>query len=156
MELATFGAGCFWGVEDTFRKLNGVEMITVGYLGGEAKNASYEEVGTGNTGHAEVVQIKYDSLKINYSELLNTFWKMHDPTSLNKQGIDIGSQYRSTIFYHSHLQKVIAEKSKNELQESELFDRPIITEITKASAFYRAEEFHQQYLKKNGLRTCHI
>ncbi len=156
MEIATFGAGCFWGVEDAFMQMEGVKSTTVGYLGGKIKNPSYKDVCSGTTGHAEVVQIEFDPLKINYKELVEAFWLMHNPTSLNRQGLDIGTQYRSAIFYHSDEQQKIAEKSKLEIDKSGKYNKPIVTEITKATTFYEAEEYHQEYLKKNGLSSCHI
>ncbi len=156
LETATFGAGCFWGVESTFRKLDGVEETAVGYLGGTIKNPTYEDVCTDSTGHAEVVQVKFDPAKISYVQLLDVFWESHDPTQLNRQGPDVGTQYRSAIFTHSDGQRVIAEESKRKLNESGKFRRPIVTEITPASEFYRAEEYHQQYLAKRGLESCHI
>jgi len=156
METATFGAGCFWGVEDTFMQLDGVIKTTVGYLGGNLKNPSYKDVCTGATGHAEVVQIEFDPEIISYQELLDVFWKMHNPTSLNKQGPDIGTQYRSAIFYHSEAQKRMAEQSKSDLNAKGVYNRPIVTEITKTSTFYKAEDYHQKYLQKNGLSSCHL
>lgn len=156
METAIFGAGCFWGVEDAFSKLDGVRETTVGYLGGSMENPSYEDVCSGETGHAEVVQIEFDPAKISYKQLLDVFWKMHDPTTLNRQGPDVGTQYRSAVFYQSIEQKQLAEQSKIELQNAGVFKNPVITEITKASTFYKAEEYHQEYLKKNGLGACHI
>jgi len=154
--IATFGAGCFWGVEDVFMQIKGVTETTVGYLGGSLENPTYQDVCDGNSGHAEVVQIEYNPQEVSYQELLNVFWKMHDPTSLNRQGVDIGTQYRSAIFYQSEEQKSIAYKSKADLEKSDLFKDPIVTEIRKASIFYKAEEYHQEYLKKNGLSSCHI
>ncbi len=155
-ELATFGAGCFWGVETTFRQVPGVLDAQVGYLGGTLKNPTYEDVCTGTTGHAEVVQVTYDPAQVTYETLLDVFWNCHNPTTRNRQGPDIGEQYRSAIFYHSPEQKVTAEKSKEALSKTDKFANPIVTEITEASLFYRAEEYHQQYLKKNGLESCHI
>jgi len=156
MEIATFGAGCFWGVEDAFMQIKGVKNTTVGYLGGTLANPTYKDVCDGNTGHAEVVQIEYNPMEVSYRELLDVFWQMHDPTTLNKQGVDIGIQYRSAIFYQSEKQKKVAEESKAYLEKSGLYNNPIVTEITKASTFYKAEEYHQEYLKKNGLNSCHI
>lgn len=156
MEKATFGAGCFWGVEDLYMQVNGVTKTTVGYLGGHLKNPTYKEVCSGNTGHAEVVQIEFDPEQISYEELVEMFWKMHNPTTLNRQGPDIGTQYRSAIFFHSKEQKEIAKASRKKLSKSKVFSSPIVTEITKASEFYAAEEYHQEYLKKNGLSNCHI
>lgn len=156
MEKATFGAGCFWGVEASFRELPGVVDAAVGYLGGTLKNPTYHDVCTDTTGHAEVVEVTYDPQQVSYDRLLELFWSIHNPTTLNRQGPDVGSQYRSAIFYHTPEQKAAAEKSKQELAASGRFARPIVTEITPASEFYRAEEYHQQYLAKRGLRNCHI
>ena len=156
MEKATFGAGCFWGVEATFRQIPGVSDTAVGYLGGTLANPTYEDVCTDQTGHAEVVQITFDPAKVSYDQLLNVFWEMHDPTTLNRQGPDVGRQYRSAIFFHSAEQEAIARKSKAEVEASAKFRRPIVTEITSASTFYRAEEYHQKYLEKRGLSQCHI
>lgn len=155
-EVATFGAGCFWGVEARFRDIDGVLETTVGYLGGDYDNPSYEDVCSGRTGHAEVVQMVYDSGKVGYDELLEVFWEMHDPTSLNRQGPDTGTQYRSAIFYHTPEQKAAAEASRDRLDASGRFSRPVVTEITPASTFYRAEEYHQRYLEKKGLSSCAI
>jgi|SRR5437762_2575708 len=156
MEKATFGAGCFWGVEATFRQIPGVIDTAVGYLGGKLANPTYEDVCTDKTGHAEVVQINFDPAKVSYEQLLNVFWEMHDPTTMNRQGPDIGTQYRSAIFFHSPEQEAIAHRSKMELKASGKFRRTIVTEITPASSFYRAEEYHQRYLEKRGLSHCHI
>ncbi len=156
LEKATFGAGCFWGVEDAFMQVKGVKETTVGYLGGTMSEPSYKDVCTGQSGHAEVVQIIFDPQIVSYESLVNLFWKIHNPTLLNRQGLDVGTQYRSAIFYHSEQQKQIAEKSKSEITESGKFNRPIVTEISLVSIFYKAEEYHQEYLKKNGLSSCHI
>ncbi|KAB8028567.1 peptide-methionine (S)-S-oxide reductase MsrA [Fluviispira multicolorata] len=156
MEVATFGAGCFWGVEAKYRTIKGVISTQVGYLGGKLKNPTYEEVCTDNTGHAEVVQITFDPKIVKYIELLDIFWKCHNPTTLNRQGPDIGTQYRSAIFYHSEEQKIEAEKSKLKLDERHIYKDKIVTEITPTSTFYKAEEYHQQYLEKKGLASCHI
>ncbi|PYY11038.1 MAG: peptide-methionine (S)-S-oxide reductase [Acidobacteria bacterium] len=156
METATFGAGCFWGVEESFRQIPGVLDTAVGYLGGHTQNPSYQDVCTDETGHAEVVQVAYDSAKVSYEQLLNTFWESHDPTTLNRQGPDIGTQYRSAIFFHSPEQERVARASKEKMQASGKFRRPIVTEITAASTFYRAEEYHQKYLAKRGVSHCHI
>jgi len=153
-EKATFGAGCFWGVEETFRKIKGVEKTTVGYMGGTLKNPTYEDVCTDKTGHAEVIRIEYDPKKVSYEELLEVFWRVHTPTQLNRQGPDYGTQYRSVIFYHNEQQKKIAETSKNKLMKSQRYSKPIVTEITKVGEFYRAEEYHQKYLEKHGLNAC--
>jgi peptide-methionine (S)-S-oxide reductase len=153
---ATFGAGCFWGVEVAFRQVPGVVSTAVGYLGGTLPNPTYEDVCSGRTGHAEVVEVTYDPGKVPYDDLLNVFWTNHDPTTLNRQGPDRGAQYRSAIFYHDEGQKAAAERSKDRLGTSGRFSRPIVTEITPASVFYRAEEYHQRYLEKHGLASCHI
>jgi len=154
MEKATFGAGCFWGVEAAFRKVKGVKDTAVGYMGGTTKSPTYNEVCTDKTGHAEVVQIEYDPKAIAYDELLNIFWKIHDPTQVNRQGPDFGSQYRSVIFYHTEEQKVKAISSKEELQNSGGYRRKIATEIIPASTFWRAEEYHQRYHEKHGKEAC--
>ena len=156
METATFGAGCFWGVEESFRQIPGVLDTAVGYLGGHTQNPSYQDVCTDETGHAEVVQVTYDPAKVGYEQLLNVFWESHDPTTLNRQGPDVGTQYRSAIFFHSPEQERIARASKEKMQASSKFRRPIVTEITPASTFYRAEEYHQKYLAKRGVSHCHI
>ena len=156
MEKATFGAGCFWGVEATFRRLPGVKSTAVGYMGGTTDNPTYEQVCTDKTGHAEVVQIDFDPERITYDELLEVFWNVHDPTQLNRQGPDFGRQYRSAIFYHSDAQRQVAEASKQNLGESGALRRAIVTEITPAAEFWRAEEYHQQYLEKQGRTSCHI
>jgi peptide-methionine (S)-S-oxide reductase len=155
-ELATFGAGCFWGVEAAFRQIPGVTGTAAGYLGGTLVNPTYHDVCTGRTGHAEVVQVEFDPSKVTYNQLLDVFWKNHDPTTLNRQGPDVGTQYRSAIFYHSPAQKDAAIASKETLSKEGRFRRPIVTEITPASAFYKAEDYHQQYLEKRGLASCHI
>lgn len=151
---ATFGAGCFWGVEAEFRKLEGVTDTLVGYMGGKTKNPSYEDVCTGETGYVEVVQIEYYPKKISYEALLNLFWKIHNPTTINRQGPDIGSQYKSIIFYHNEEQKNLALKSKQDLENSKIFQGKIVTEIKPASSFYKAEEYHQRYLEKRGINKC--
>lgn len=156
MELATFGAGCFWGVEVAFRQVRGVKDALVGYLGGTIENPTYKDVCTGRTGHAEVVQVEYDPSEVTYEKLLDVFWGNHDPTTLNRQGPDFGTQYRSAIFYHTPEQKRAAEESKSRLEASGKFRRPIVTEITEASTFYQAEDYHQRYLEKRGLASCHI
>lgn len=153
IEKAIFGAGCFWGVEEAFRRLPGIQDVVVGYSGGQIENPSYKQVCMGNTGHAEVVLIEFDNQQISYDELLETFWNIHDPTTLNRQGPDIGSQYRSVIFYTNPEQKSKALNTKNSLIAKGL---NIVTEISEANFFYRAEEYHQQYLFKNGLTgRCH-
>ncbi len=150
MQKATFGAGCFWGVEAAFRKVKGVVSSAVGYSGGSLKNPTYEDVCTDQTGHAEVVEVEYDPAKVSYDELLKVFWEIHDPTTLNRQGPDIGTQYRSAILFHTPEQKSAAEASKERLQSSGKYKKPIVTEITPASEFYQAEEYHQQYLERRG------
>ena len=150
MDKATFGAGCFWGVEAAFRRVKGVVSTAAGYSGGTLKNPTYEDVCTDSTGHAEVVQIEYDSSQVSYEELLNLFWEIHDPTTLNRQGPDVGAQYRSVIFYHSSAQDSVAEASKEKLQNSGRTRGPVVTEITPASEFYRAEEYHQRYFERRG------
>jgi peptide-methionine (S)-S-oxide reductase len=156
MAKATFGAGCFWGVEAAFRRVKGVTSTRVGYSGGTMKNPSYNDVCTDRTGHAEVVEVEYDPAKVSYEELLNVFWDIHDPTTLNRQGPDVGTQYRSVIFFHSPEQEALAKASKEKLQHSGRFKRPIATEITPASEFYMAEDYHQQYLEKRGQESCHL
>jgi peptide-methionine (S)-S-oxide reductase len=156
MEEATFGAGCFWGVEAAFRQIPGVTATSVGYLGGAMRNPTYRDVCTGRTGHAEVVRVTYDPARISYNDLLRVFWENHDPTTLNRQGPDVGAQYRSAIFYHTPEQQAAAAASKAQLDASGRFRRAIVTEISPASDFYPAEEYHQQYLEKRGLSSCHI
>lgn len=153
---ATFGAGCFWGVEAAYRQIPGVISTTVGYLGGTLEKPTYHDVCSGRTGHAEVVQIDYDPARVTYDDLLTVFWENHDPTTLNRQGPDIGTQYRSAIFYQDEAQKAAAIASKEERDRSGNYQRPIVTEITPATAFYEAEDYHQQYLEKRGLSSCHI
>ncbi len=155
-ELATFAAGCFWGVEETFRRVPGVEETAVGYTGGHKANATYREVCSGSTGHAEAVQVRFDPERIPYEKLLELFWELHDPTTLNRQGPDVGTQYRSAIFTHSPEQQAAAEASKRRQDESGRWRRPIVTEIVPASDFWRAEEYHQQYIAKGGWSGCHI
>lgn len=150
MALATFGNGCFWCTEAIFQQLNGVTKVVSGYAGGKVKNPSYKEVCTGLTGHAEVIQITYDPTKISYPELLEVFWQTHDPTTLNRQGADVGTQYRSVVFYHTEEQKQLAESYKKKLDESGAFDNPIVTEISPLSEYYPAEDYHQNYYKLNG------
>lgn len=153
---ATFGAGCFWGVEQAFRELPGVIDVAVGYMGGHVVNPSYEQVCTDRSGHVEVVQIDYDPKQISYDALLEKFWAIHDPTTMNRQGPDVGTQYRSVIFFHSPEQLRLAEASKQALQDSGEYSRPIVTAIEPAQVFYRAEEYHQRYFEKNGGGACHI
>jgi peptide-methionine (S)-S-oxide reductase len=155
-EIATFGAGCFWGVEAAFRRVPGVLDVAVGYTGGHTANPTYKDVCTDRTGHAEVVEVTFDPAQVSYEQLLNVFWEEHDPTQVNRQGPDFGKQYRSAIFFHSPEQQAIATKSKAALEASGKFRRPIATEITPASTFYRAEEYHQRYLEKRGAASCHF
>lgn len=156
MEKATFGAGCFWGVEEAFRTTPGVLETAVGYEGGRTQNPTYRDVCTDTTGHAEVVQIQFDPQKISYEQLLLLFFQLHDPTTLNRQGPDIGTQYRSVVFYHSEAQRELAAKIKSGLQASGRYSRPIVTEIVPAQTFYPAEEYHQKYLMKKGVSSCGI
>ncbi len=156
MEKATFAAGCFWGVEETFRTTPGVLETQVGYTGGKTEKPTYHEVCTDTSGHAEAVEVTYDPAKVSYEQLLNIFWENHNPTQMNRQGPDIGTQYRSAIFYHSPEQEREAIASKEALAKSGKFSKPIATLIVKAEPFYRAEEYHQQYLLKRGRTHCHI
>lgn len=156
MEKTTFGAGCFWGVEATFRQIPGVKATAVGYMGGELKNPTYKDVCTDRTGHAEVVEVEFDPAQISYESLLQVFWENHDPTQLNRQGPDSGTQYRTVIFYHSPEQQAVATASKEERQQSGAYKRPIVTHIVPATEFWRAEDYHQQYLEKRGMASCHI
>lgn len=150
LDTATFGAGCFWCVEAIFQNLKGVEKVSSGYTGGSVPNPSYEEVCTGMTGHAEVAQILFDPEVITYKELLEVFWQTHDPTTLNRQGADVGTQYRSAIFYHNDEQRMLAEEYKKRLNESGAFNNPVITEISPLTVFYEAENYHQDYYNNNG------
>ncbi len=150
MQVATFGSGCFWCTEAVFQRLNGVESVVSGYSGGDVKNPTYREVCDGATGHAEVVQVTYDPDVVSYAELLEVFWKLHDPTTLNRQGNDVGTQYRSVIFYRTAEQKELAEHYKRKLDESGIYSRPIVTEITRFSEFYPAEDYHQNYFREHG------
>jgi peptide-methionine (S)-S-oxide reductase len=150
LALATFGSGCFWCTEAVFQRVTGVEQVLSGYMGGRVKNPTYKEVTTGQTGHAEVIQLTYDPQKITYDELLEIFWGTHDPTTLNRQGADVGTQYRSVVFYHSEDQKKLAEGYKTKLNESGAFDDPIVTEISPAGDFYVAEDYHQNYFNLNS------
>jgi peptide-methionine (S)-S-oxide reductase len=154
MEKATFAAGCFWGVEAAFRKVTGVTKTTVGYTGGSVDDPTYKQVCSGDTGHAEAVEVIYDPQQVTFEDLLAVFWSCHNPTQLNRQGPDIGTQYRSVIFYHSPEQKTAAQVSKAALEKSGKYNQPIVTQIVDAKTFYRAEEYHQQYLEKRGLATC--
>lgn len=148
-ETATFGNGCFWCTEAIFKDLKGVEKVESGYSGGKIKNPTYKEVCSGLTGHAEVIQITYDPSVISFDELLEVFWKTHDPTTLNRQGADVGTQYRSAVFYHNPEQKAAAEKYKSELNKENVFGKPVVTEITPFDAFYKAENYHQDYYENN-------
>ena len=156
MEKATFGAGCFWGVEETFRKIKGVKDTAVGYTGGALKDPTYKDVCTNESGHAEVVQVIFDPAEVSYDELLDVFWSNHNPTTLNRQGPDWGTQYRSAIFFHSPEQEAKARASKENLEKSGRYYRPIVTQIVPEAVFYRAEEYHQRYLEKRGVSSCHI
>lgn len=155
-ETATFGAGCFWGVEETFRTTPGVTDTEVGYSGGQTENPTYKEVCSHGTGHAEVVRLQYDPEQISYEELLRIFFELHDPTQVNRQGPDIGDQYRSVIFYHTDEQKQAAEQMKSELEDAGRYSRPIATQIEPAPEFWRAEDYHQQYIKKRGGGGCQL
>ncbi len=154
MNKATFAAGCFWSVEQKFKETTGVTSTQVGYMGGQTQNPSYEQVCTGETGHAEVVDITFNPDEVSFEKLLEIFWHLHDPTTLNQQGPDIGTQYRSALFFHSQEQQEAALKSMSNRQQE--IGRTIVTEVTKASTFYKAEEYHQCYLEKNGIGTCKI
>ena len=156
MAKATFAAGCFWGVEAAFRQVEGVLETAVGYLGGRAENPTYESVCSGRTGHTETVEVEYDPAKVKYEQLLDVFWENHDPTTLNRQGPDVGEQYRSAIFFQTPEQEASARTSKEKQEKSGRYKRPIVTEIAPASTFWRAEEYHQQYLEKRGLAHCRI
>ena len=155
-EKATFAAGCFWGNEAKFRMIPGVQEAVVGYSGGHTANPTYKDVCTDETGHAEVVEVTFDPAAVSYEKLLEAFWMMHDPTQMNRQGPDVGTQYRSAIFFHTPEQEAAAKKSKAALEASGKFRRPVATEITAAGPFYRAEEYHQRYLEKRGAASCHF
>jgi peptide-methionine (S)-S-oxide reductase len=155
-EIATFAAGCFWGVEETFRQVPGVIETAVGYSNGTTVNPTYKDVCTDETGHAEVVQVTFDPVKVSYEKLLDVFWNAHDPTQVNRQGPDFGTQYRTAIFFHTPEQQAAAKKSVAGLNASGKFKQPIATEITAAGPFYRAEEYHQKYLQKRGAPSCHF
>ncbi len=156
METAMFGAGCFWGVEAAFRQTAGVKSTAVGYAGGHSENPTYKEVCTDRTGHAEVVFVEFDPKTVTYADLLDVFWNCHNPTTLNRQGPDFGSQYRSAIYYASPEQQQAAEESKSRLEASGKYQSPVVTEITPAPEFHKAEEYHQQYLEKRGQSSCHL
>lgn len=155
-EKATFAAGCFWGVEAAFRQVPGVVDAAVGYSGGGFPNPAYEDVCTGRTGHAESVQVEFDPARVSYDQLLDVFWENHDPTTLNRQGPDVGTQYRSAIFFHNREQEKAAAESKSRLEASGRYRRPVVTEIAAAQQFWRAEDYHQRYLEKRGLAHCRI
>ena len=155
-EKATFGAGCFWGVEETFRNVKGVLSTSVGYAGGTQENPTYQDVCTDKTGHAEVVEVEFDPSQVSYDELLDVFWSNHNPTTLNRQGPDVGAQYRSVIFYHSPEQQAAANASKEKLEKSGRFNRPIVTQVEPAPTFWHAEEYHQHYLQKRGQAHCAV
>lgn len=156
MEQATFAAGCFWGVEAAFRQVPGVASATCGYTGGAVENPTYEQVCTDRTGHAEAVLVEFDPAQVRYEDLLEAFWKMHDPTTRNRQGPDWGSQYRSAIFFHSPAQQRAAQASIEQLTAERRFSRPIVTELVPATTFYPAEEYHQRYFEKHGGASCHL
>jgi len=156
MAKAVFAAGCFWGVEDAFRQVKGVTSTAVGYTGGQTKNPTYKEVCTDTTGHAEAVEVEFDPAQVSYRELLAVFSQSHDPTQLNRQGPDYGKQYRSAIFFQDAEQEAAARESKAALEKAEIFKRPIVTQIAPAAEFYRAEDYHQQYFEKQGIRSCHL
>jgi methionine-S-sulfoxide reductase len=155
MSIATFAAGCFWGVEAHFRDLEGVITTRVGYIGGETSNPTYQQVCSGTTGHAEAIEVQFNPDILSFEDLLYFFWKIHNPTTLNRQGPDVGTQYRSGIFYHNAQQQALAEKVKQHLNDTHAFPQPIITEITATSTFYPAEEYHQCYLEKKSLGSNH-
>jgi len=156
MAKATFAAGCFWGVEDAFAQIKGIISTACGYTGGTLENPSYEDVCSGTTGHAEAVEVEFDPAQVSYRDLLAAFFRLHDPTTLNRQGPDVGKQYRSAIFFHDAQQEAAAHEVKAALEKAGVFRRPIVTEITPASAFYRAEDYHQKYFQKRGIQSCHL
>ena len=155
-EIATFGAGCFWGIEEAFRQVKGVVDTKVGYFGGRLDNPTYQDVCNDSTGHAEVVQVVFDTTVLSYDELLNVFWRIHDPTQINRQGPDVGSQYRTVIFYHNSRQEKTARESILKLNEAGVYRKQLATQVVPAAQFYSAEEYHQRYLEKRGLSQCHI
>src|ERR1700730_5012184 len=155
MAKATFAAGCFWGVEDTFRQVKGVRSAIVGYTGGTKRNPLYEDVCTGTTGHAEAVEVEFEPAEVSYGELLAVFFKSHDPTTPNRQGPDIGTQYRSAIFFHDAEQEAAALEAKTALEKAGRFKRPIVTHIVPTAEFWRGEEYHQRYFEKHGIPSCH-
>ena len=156
MEKATFAAGCFWGVEAAFRNMRGVKATRVGYIGGHLDKPTYQNVCTGKTGHAEAVEVSYDAALVSYEQLLDLFWQTHNPTTYHRQGPDVGSQYRSAIFFHNEEQEKEAQASKEALAKSGRFANPVVTEVVPATTFYEAEDYHQQYLEKRGQATCKI
>ena len=156
MQEIVFGAGCFWGVQDAFDQIEGVTSTAVGYSGGQLDNPTYEDVCSGQTGHAEVVKVEYDEKKVSFEELLQTFWNIHDPTTLNRQGPDIGDQYRSVIYFHTPDQEKAAQSAKTALDESAVLRRQVATVIEEAPTFWRAEDYHQRYLEKNSAASCHL
>jgi peptide-methionine (S)-S-oxide reductase len=156
MAKATFAAGCFWGVEDAFRQVKGVTSAMVGYTGGSTQNPTYKDVCTGRTGHAEAVEVDFDPSQVSYRDLMAVFFQSHDPTTMNRQGPDFGTQYRSAIFFHDAEQEAAARESKEALSKAGSFKRPIVTEITPSAEFFRAEEYHQQYFEKQGIKACHL
>jgi peptide-methionine (S)-S-oxide reductase len=156
MEQATLAAGCFWGVEAELRAVPGVIETQVGYTGGTTDHPTYEQVCSGRTGHAEAVWLRFDPARVTYEKLLDVFWKLHDPTTMNRQGPDVGSQYRSAIFFHNEAQRAAAEASRDRLAASGTYRRPIVTQIVPAATFHPAEEYHQRYLEKHGLASCHV
>ena len=156
LQLATFAAGCFWGIEESYRKIKGVKSTMVGYTGGRGSNPTYRDVCTDLTGHAEAIQLQYDPQEVTYEEILKVFWSIHNPTTKNRQGPDVGSQYRSVIFYHTPEQELSARRSIEELEKSGRFSNRIVTEIVPATAFYKAEEFHQKYYQKHGGGSCYF
>ena len=156
MQVAIFGAGCFWGIQDAFDQVEGVLSTSVGYSGGHHENPTYEDVCSGRTGHAEVVKVDFDESKVSFDQLLEIFWKIHDPTTLNRQGPDVGSQYRSMIQYQTDEQLTLARESKNSLDSSDKYTNPVVTEIIPAQTFYPAEEYHQKYFQKKGISHCKI
>jgi len=156
MELATFGGGCFWGIELTFSRIPGVKKATSGYMGGHVQNPSYRQVCTDATGHAEVVQVEFDPAEVSYQDLLDAFFKMHDPTQVNRQGPDVGTQYRTVIFVHNPEQERLARETIERLNTAKAFPRPIATEVVQAPDFWPAEEYHQGYLERRGLGSCHF
>jgi peptide-methionine (S)-S-oxide reductase len=156
MARATFAAGCFWGVQEAFAQIKGVKSTTVGYTGGTKKDPTYKQVCGGDTGHAEAVEVEFNPAEVSYKELLAVFFQSHDPTTLNRQGPDFGSQYRSAIFFHDAAQEASAAEAKAARDKASVFKKPIVTQIVAAGLFYRAEEYHQKYFEKNGMKSCHV